>query len=139
MKRDPAPYLRKKFSLLKPVKTARVYVCGLGYYELYLNGKKVGDHVLSPNQTNYDLRDLRKLLYPFDNKMSTRVLYETFDITEYLIRFFCLEKERADFIAKIVLQRIQCLSLQKYSLTLLMEVCKGLLGEYNIDYKKPIS
>ena len=81
---DPAPYLRKIFTLPKPAKTARAYVCGLGYYELYLNGKKVGDHVLSPNQANYDQRDFRNLLYPFDNNISTRVLYETFDITEYL-------------------------------------------------------
>jgi len=81
---DPAPYLRKVFTLPKPVTAARAYVCGLGYYELYLNGKKVGDHVLSPNQTNYDQRDFRNMLYPFDNKMSTRVLYETFNITEYL-------------------------------------------------------
>jgi alpha-L-rhamnosidase len=81
---DPAPYLRKIFTLQKPVNTVRAYVCGLGYYELYLNGKKVGDHVLTPNQTNYDHRDLNNLLYPFDNKMATRVLYETYEITEYL-------------------------------------------------------
>ena len=32
--------------LSKPVAQARVYVCGLGYYELHLNGRKLGDHVL---------------------------------------------------------------------------------------------
>ena len=84
LKTDPAPYLRKVFTLSKSVKTARAYICGLGYYELYLNSKKVGDHVLSPNQTNYDQRDFRNMLYPFANKISTRVLYETFDITSYL-------------------------------------------------------
>lgn len=84
LKTDPAPYLRKVFTLSKSVKTARAYICGLGYYELYLNSNKVGDHVLSPNQTNYDQRDFRNMLYPFANKISTRVLYETFDITSYL-------------------------------------------------------
>ena len=43
----PAPQFRKTFVLSKPVARARVYVCGLGYYELHLNGRKVGDHVLA--------------------------------------------------------------------------------------------
>lgn len=48
------PIFRKQFFLNKKIKSAVVYVSGLGYYELYLNGKKVGDHVLDPGQTNYD-------------------------------------------------------------------------------------
>ena len=80
-KTSPAPYFRKQFNLRKPVKSARAYISGLGYYELYLNGHKIGDHVLSPNQTNYDKRDLRKMLYPYDDKSTTRVFYETYDIT----------------------------------------------------------
>ena len=36
-----APMFRKSFSLAKTIKQARVYVCGIGYYELYLNGRKV--------------------------------------------------------------------------------------------------
>jgi alpha-L-rhamnosidase len=61
-----APLLRKEFNIEKQVKSAYVYVTGLGYYELYLNGEKVGDHVLDPSLTDY-----RK-----------RVLYSTYDITE---------------------------------------------------------
>src|ERR1700728_645351 len=51
-----APILRKTFNLSAPVKRATVYVCGLGYYELYLNGAKIGDHVLDPPVTQYDKR-----------------------------------------------------------------------------------
>lgn len=50
------PLFRKSFELKhdsKPV-SARLYICGLGYYEAYLNGSKIGDHVLDPAQTNYD-------------------------------------------------------------------------------------
>src|SRR6202044_82897 len=36
------------------ISCATVYICGLGYYELYINGKKVGDHVLDPVWTRYD-------------------------------------------------------------------------------------
>lgn len=57
--RPPAalcPLLRYTFTLDKPVQKARAYVTGLGYYELYLNGKKVGDRVLDPPYTTYTKR-----------------------------------------------------------------------------------
>ncbi len=60
--------LRKKFALDKPIKNAWVYVCGLGYYELSINGKRVGDKVLNPAKTNY-----RK-----------QVLYDTYNVTDQL-------------------------------------------------------
>jgi len=53
---DPAPLLRTTFRIDKPVAKARLYVCGLGYHEFYLNGEKVGDQVLSPVFTRYDKR-----------------------------------------------------------------------------------
>ncbi|MCX7011353.1 MAG: family 78 glycoside hydrolase catalytic domain [Candidatus Sumerlaeota bacterium] len=52
----PSPLLRKAFAVEKPVRSAQVSVCGLGLYELFLNGKKVGDRVLDPAQTSYDKR-----------------------------------------------------------------------------------
>ncbi|MCL5019152.1 MAG: glycoside hydrolase family 78 protein, partial [Patescibacteria group bacterium] len=52
-----APLLRKTCSLDKPIKDAFIYVCGLGYYELNVNGQKIGDHVLDPAQTDYEQRD----------------------------------------------------------------------------------
>lgn len=48
------PLFRREFNIGKKVSRALVSVSGLGYYELYLNGKKVGDQVLDPAQTNYD-------------------------------------------------------------------------------------
>ncbi|MBD3414482.1 MAG: Bacterial alpha-L-rhamnosidase, partial [Candidatus Aminicenantes bacterium] len=59
---------RKEFSLDQSVVRARAFVCGLGYYELRVNGEKVGDHVLDPGYTTYD----------------QRVLYATYDITDHL-------------------------------------------------------
>ncbi|MDP4185265.1 MAG: family 78 glycoside hydrolase catalytic domain [Bacteroidota bacterium] len=50
----PAPYFRKTFSVKKKVKRALAYICGLGYYELSLNGKKAGDHMLDPGYTRFD-------------------------------------------------------------------------------------
>ena len=49
-----ASYFRNEVDINKNIKNAQVYICGLGYYELYLNGEKVGDHVLDPAPSNYD-------------------------------------------------------------------------------------
>ena len=65
---EPAPLLRKTFSLDKKIERATAYISGLGYYELTLNGQKVGDHVLDPKFTRYD----------------RRVLYVTYDMTRQL-------------------------------------------------------
>lgn len=51
---QPVGYFRKEIHAEKQVKSARAYICGLGYYELYLNGEKTGDHVLDPAPSNYD-------------------------------------------------------------------------------------
>lgn len=80
----PSPFFRKEFALKKAIKKAVVYVSGLGFYELLLNGKKVGDQVLAPAVTNYDKRPLKNLLYPYDDQSTQRVLYNTFDVTSYL-------------------------------------------------------
>ncbi len=66
---DPrAPMMRHEFTLRKTVRRARAFVCGLGLYELRLNGSKVGNEVLATSRT-----DFRK-----------RVLYGTYDITPLL-------------------------------------------------------
>ncbi len=62
--------LRKEFAVEKVIKRATISVCGLGFYELRLNGRKVGDRVLDPGWTNY-----RKTC-----------LYTTYDVTAQLAR-----------------------------------------------------
>ena len=49
----PSPMLRKSFSVGGMVKNAVVYASALGLYDLRINGKRVGDHVLAPEWTNY--------------------------------------------------------------------------------------
>ena len=50
----PCPIFRKEISVGENVKSVRAYVSGLGYYELYFNNEKVGDHTLDPGATRYD-------------------------------------------------------------------------------------
>ena len=61
-----AVLLRKEAVLARAPVRATAYVCGLGYCELYINGNKVGDHVLDPGFTDY----------------TQRVLYVTYDVTD---------------------------------------------------------
>ena len=60
--------LRREFAVNGRLKRARAYICGLGYHELRINGRKVGGHVLDPAWTTYD----------------RRVLYVTYDVTNVL-------------------------------------------------------
>ena len=46
-------YMRKEFSAKKDVRRATMYVSGLGQYEAYMNGERVGDQVLAPSPTDY--------------------------------------------------------------------------------------
>lgn len=64
----PAPLFRKELAVRGKLKRARAYATGLGYYELRINGRKVGDHVLDPGWTTY----------------SRRVFYSTYDVTPFL-------------------------------------------------------
>jgi len=63
-----APIFRKTFVVEKRIKQAYAFVSACGFYEFYLNGGKVGDHVLEPAITDY-----RKT-----------VLYSTYDVTNLL-------------------------------------------------------
>ena len=63
-----ARMLRHEFIIEKKVKSATAFISGLGLFELYLNGEKIGDQVLAPGLTEY-------------NK---RAFYMTFDVTKFL-------------------------------------------------------
>ena len=63
-----SPLLRKEVDVTGKIKRARVYMSGLGWSELYINGKKVSKDVLSPGLTDY----------------SQEIQYCTYDVTTLL-------------------------------------------------------
>lgn len=63
-----SPLFRKDFTISKKLKKATAHVYGLGWYEMHLNGSKVGEQVLAPANTNY-------------SKLN---LYDSYDVTPYL-------------------------------------------------------
>lgn len=50
-KDDRMPLFRKEFKVDKRLASARLYICGLGYHDIWMNGKRVGDNVLDPGWT----------------------------------------------------------------------------------------
>lgn len=62
---EPSVLFRKTFQARKPVRKARLYICGQGVYEAFLNGETVGDQVLGPQLSHFP----------------SRMLYDTFDVT----------------------------------------------------------
>lgn len=63
--RRPAQ-VRRAFQLPRAATRARLYATAHGLYEIELNGRRVGDHELSPGWTTYD----------------KRLVYWTFDVTD---------------------------------------------------------
>ena len=67
---SPSPHFRKEFILNKAIASARIYVTSHGFYELQLNGNKVGDQVLTPGWTSY----------------GKRLQYQVYDVTSMLLK-----------------------------------------------------
>ncbi len=82
----PAPLLKKTVTLDKEIDQAVAYVTGLGYFEFYVNGQRVGEDVLVPNQTNYGKRPKLPefLISVEDNFREYKVMYLAYDITDKL-------------------------------------------------------
>lgn len=61
-------YFRQEFKTEGNVKRATLYICGLGMYEAFINGKKISEDVLTPAPTDY----------------TKTVLYNAYDVTSML-------------------------------------------------------
>jgi alpha-L-rhamnosidase len=53
---EAGPLFRREFSAPKPLRRARLFISGLGYYEAYINGTKLGENLLTPSWTVYRKR-----------------------------------------------------------------------------------
>lgn len=65
-------------------KSAILSICGLGFFEVFINGKKVSDDLLVPAWSDYEPRPARRLLYPLRDTGNHRVYYMDYNILEYL-------------------------------------------------------
>jgi alpha-L-rhamnosidase len=110
-----ARYIRKQIDLKKKVKNAKVYIMGMGLYEFYINGEKIGNQVLAPVPTDY----------------TKNVKYNVFDVTSNLKegenvlgtilgngRFFAMRQEYKPY-------KIQTFGFPKMALQLVVEYEDG--------------
>ena len=67
---SPLLISEKNSQITKSIASARIYVTSHGFYELQLNGKKVGDQVLTPGWTSY----------------GKRLQYQVYDVTIMLVK-----------------------------------------------------
>jgi alpha-L-rhamnosidase len=65
-RRLPSRMLRREFRAVKPLRRAIASVCGLGFFDLYVNGAQISDQIMNPALTGYD----------------RRACYVTFDVTD---------------------------------------------------------
>jgi alpha-L-rhamnosidase len=63
-----APYLRTKFEVQSGVASAKLYVCGLGCGEYYINNQKISEDLIDPPMTNYE----------------REVFYRAYDVTSFI-------------------------------------------------------
>lgn len=90
---DPAPLIRREFTLESAPRRARVYATALGIYRLWVNGVEVtADELLRPGWTDYRFR----------------VLHQTYDVSEVLVagsNVVAVELARGWYAGRLGLQR----------------------------------
>jgi len=65
---EPCDYMRKEFTVEKPIQSARIYATSLGLYRLYVNGVPADDTLFNPGWTSY----------------KKRLQYQTYDVTHLI-------------------------------------------------------
>ncbi|MBN2290899.1 MAG: family 78 glycoside hydrolase catalytic domain [Pirellulales bacterium] len=101
------PRYRKTFVIDKPIRRARVYITSLGIHELFINGRRIGDHMFDPVESDF----------------SRRVYYVTHDVGNQLIQgknALCVSLGRGWYM-----QKVNGVTLKK----------QALLAELHVTYK----
>ena len=79
-----SPFVYKEFYINDVHEYATVNVCGLGFFELYINGKKVSEDLMNPVRTDYDKVEYKNLKYPYENITQKSIQYLTYEVSDYL-------------------------------------------------------
>ena len=78
-----APIIERRFSV-KDVEECSIALSSLGFFELRLNGERVGDEYFLPLHSIYHALNFRKMTYPIKDKLTYRAYYSTYDLLPYL-------------------------------------------------------
>lgn len=77
-----SPIILKSFKCNKENKKILIRICGLGFFEAFLNGKRISEDKYVPAWSDYEPRDNRRILYPINDTFTHRVYYLEYDISE---------------------------------------------------------
>ncbi len=78
-----APIIVRSFSLRTPQR-GEIALSALGFFVLFVNGKRVGNEYFLPSNSLFCRRDFEDLLYPISDEFTYRCYYSVYDITPYL-------------------------------------------------------
>ena len=78
------PCISRTFTMPQKVQAAGLEIAGLGFFEAYINGKRIGEDYYVPAVSDYCKRELRGLLYPLNDTFTHRTYFMKYDVTPYL-------------------------------------------------------
>ena len=74
-----SPVIKRTFNLSAPV-SGTIAVTGLGFFTLFLNGKRVSEELFVPALTDYEPRDMTRWSYPLYDITTHRIYYLRYDL-----------------------------------------------------------
>lgn len=85
-RKSASPVIRREFLIGSGEDTSRakLYITGLGFFEAYLNGRKLGDEYFQPLQTDYEPRAFDVITYPCRDRFTHKIFYLCYDVSPYL-------------------------------------------------------
>ena len=78
-----APVISRHFVSDNPTE-CKIAISALGFFEFYINGKRVGNEYFLPSNSIFRKRSFTKLLYPISDEFTYRCYYSIFDISDYV-------------------------------------------------------
>ena len=112
IKRSIVPLFRKEFSVDRKIKSATLYISGLGHYEASINGQNVGQSFLAPGWTDY-------------NKVC---LYNSYDVTSQI-------KEGRNAVGVIVGNGFYNINRERYRKLVIAYGYPKMISKLKIDFE----
>ena len=79
-----SPIITRGFELEEVCDYVPLNICGLGFFEVYINGLKVSDEIMSPVRTDYSDVIYKNLKYPYNSTTRKIVKYLCYEVSKYL-------------------------------------------------------
>lgn len=84
------PYIRGEFSLENDIAAAEIIICGLGFFELYLNGRRVSEDKFVPVNSDFHAYPEQECFKAFGEVTSHRIYAVKYDIKAFLKKKNCI-------------------------------------------------